>query len=163
MKKIESIAEMGAYAAERRAAGQTLGLVTTMGALHLGQEELIRAATKQADVVIVSIFVNPLQFGPNETIANYPRSFAEDLKLCEACGVQCVFAPAETEFYPRGYSTFVTEEILAKPLCGLSRPAHFRGVATLMVKLFSIIRPHYAFFGQKTAQRAAVVRKISED
>jgi pantoate--beta-alanine ligase len=163
MKKIESIAEMVAFAAELRAAGKTIGLVPTMGALHAGQEALMRTATVKADAVIVSLFVNPLQFGPSEVAAKYPRSLAADLKLCEAAGADCVFVPAEEEMFPRGYSTFVTEEIIAKPLCGPSRPTHFRGVSTVMVKLFTIIRPHFAFFGQKTAQQAAVVRKVSAD
>jgi pantoate--beta-alanine ligase len=163
MKKIESASEMSALAAQIRAEGKTIALVPTMGALHAGQEGLIRAAAAKADRVIVAIFVNPLQFGPNEAIANYPRSFPEDVALCKAAGAHIVFAPPTEEIFPRGYSTFVTEEILAKPLCGPSRPAHFRGVATLMAKLFNLTRPHYAFFGQKTAQRAAVVRKISED
>ena len=163
MKKIESIAEMAALAAELRASGKIIGLVSTMGALHAGQEALIRAAAAKADAVVVSIFVNPLQFGPNEVIANYPRRFADDIRACEAGGAFCVFAPTEEEMLPRGYSTFVSEEILSKPLCGASRAAYFRGVLTLTAKLFNVIRPHYAFFGQKTAQRAAVVRKMAED
>jgi pantoate--beta-alanine ligase len=163
LKKIESIAEMAELAAELRAAGKTIGLVSTMGALHAGQEALIRVAAAKADAVIVSIFVNPLQFGPSEVIANYPRSLADDLKLCKAAGAFCVFAPTEEEMLPRGYSTFVSEEILSKPLCGASRTGYFRGVLTLTAKLFTVIRPHYAFFGQKTAQRAAVVRKMAED
>jgi pantoate--beta-alanine ligase len=163
MKKIESAAEMAALAAELRAAGKTVGLVSTMGALHAGQESLIRAAVEKADAIVVSIFVNPLQFGPNEVIANYPRRFADDIRLCESAGAHCVFAPPEEEMLPRGFSTFVTEEILSKPLCGASRTAYFRGVTTVMAKLFNIVRPHFAFFGQKTAQRAAVVRKMAED
>jgi pantoate--beta-alanine ligase len=163
MTKIESIAEMTAFSSGLRAAGKTIGLVSTMGALHAGQEALIRAATKRADAVVVSIFVNPLQFGPNEFIANYPRRFADDIRLCEEAGAACVFAPAEEEMLPRGFSTFVTEEILSKPLCGATRPGYFRGVTTVTAKLFNIVRPHFAFFGQKTAQRAAVVRKMAED
>jgi pantoate--beta-alanine ligase len=163
MKKIESIAEMTALAAEWRAAGTTIGLVPTMGALHAGREGLIRAAVAKADIAVVSIFVNPLQFGPSEIIAKYPRAFADDLRSCEAWGAQCVFAPAEEEMLPRGFSTFVTEEIISKPLCGASRAAYFRGVTTISAKLFNIVRPHYAFFGQKTAQRAAVVRKMATD
>ncbi len=154
---------MRMVAAQWRAAGKSLALVPTMGALHAGQEALIRAAATQADVVIVSTFVNPLQFAPNELIAKYPRSFDEDLKLCERCGAAIVFAPATEEIFPRGYSTYVTEEVLSKPLCGQSRPSHFRGVATLTAKLFNIILPRYVYFGQKTAQRAAVVRKMAAD
>jgi pantoate--beta-alanine ligase len=163
MKVIETALEMSARSAQVRAGGKTIALVSTMGALHAGKTGLIRAAAAKADVVIVAIFVNPLQFGPSEAIANYPRSLPEDIALCEEAGAHIVFTPSEGEIFPTGYSTFVTEDILAKPLCGGSRPAHFRGVATLMVKLFNLTRPNYVFFGQKTAQRAAVVRKVSDD
>lgn len=163
MKIIESMPEMQALAAELKMAGKKIALVPTQGALHAGQEALIRAAVQQADVVIVSIFVNPLQFGPNELVAKYPRSFAQDVDLCEACGATMVFAPKEADFYPRGFSTLVTEDAMAKPLCGPSRPGHFRGVATAMVKLFILVQPNFVFFGQKTAQRAAVVRKMAAD
>ena len=163
MQTIKTTTEMRTVAAQLRTAGKTIAIVPTMGALHAGQEALIRAAASQADVVIVSTFVNPLQFAPNELIANYPRSIEEDLKLCERCGAAIVFAPDAEEIFPRGYSTYVTEEVLSKPLCGQSRPAHFRGVATLTAKLLNIILPRYVYFGQKTAQRAAVVRKMMAD
>jgi pantoate--beta-alanine ligase len=163
MQKIESVSEMRSLAADLNAQGKTIALVATQGALHTGQEALIRAAVGTADVAVVSIFVNPLQFGPNEVIANYPRSFAEDVALCQRCGAHIVFAPAAEDIYPRGYSTFVTEDSTGKPLDGVSRPNHFRGVATLMAKLFNIVRPTHALFGQKTAQRAAVVRKMAAD
>lgn len=163
MQTITTTTEMQTVAAQLRAAGKTLALVPTMGALHSGQEALIQAAAARADIVIVSIVVNPLQFAPNELMAKYPRSFDADVKLCERCGAAIVFAPPAEEIYPRGFSTYVTEEVLSKPLCGQSRPAHFRGVATLSAKLFNIIRPQFAYFGQKTAQRAAVVRKMAAD
>jgi pantoate--beta-alanine ligase len=163
MKIIESASEMSARSAQLRAEGKTIALVPTMGAFHAGKTGLVRAAAARADVVIVVIFVNPLQFGPSEAIGNYPRSLGEDISLCDEAGAHLVFAPPVEEIFPVGYSTFVTEEILAKPLCGASRPAHFRGVATLMVKLFNLTHPHFVFFGQKTAQRAAVVRKVSDD
>jgi len=163
MKKIESAAEMSEMSAKLRAERKTIALVSTMGSLHAGQAALIRAAAAKADVVVVAIFVNPLQFSPNEAIAKYPRSLPEDLRLCEEAGAHVVFVPRDEEILPRGYSTFVSEEILAKPLCGLSRPGHFRGFATMIVKLFNLAHPNYAFFGQKTAQRAAVARKVSED
>lgn len=163
MKKIESAAEMSALSAKLRREGRTIALVSTMGALHAGQEALIRAAAARADVVVVSIFVNPLQFSPNEAIGRYPRSLPADLRLCELAGAHVVFAPPDGEMLPRGYSTFVAEEAIARPLCGLSRPGHFRGFATVAAKLFNLARPNYAFFGQKTAQRAAVARKVSED
>lgn len=163
MQKITSVSEMRSLAAQFHAQGKTVALVPTQGALHGGQEALIRAAAESAQVVIVSIFINPLQFGPNEVIANYPRSFAEDVALCERCGAHVVFAPVAADIYPKGYATYVTEDHTGKPLDGLSRPNHFRGVATLMAKLFNLIRPTQAFFGQKTAQRAAVVRKMAAD
>jgi len=163
MQKIESVSEMRAVAAQWKASGKTIALVPTMGALHAGQEALIRAAVQKAGAVIVSLFVNPLQFGPNEMMANYPRSMAEDLALCAACGAHAVFLPSVAEIYPRGYSTYISEEQVAKTLCGLSRPAHFRGVTTMMAIFFNLIHPDYAFFGQKTAQRAAIVRKMAVD
>ncbi|HEX2852925.1 MAG TPA: pantoate--beta-alanine ligase [Opitutaceae bacterium] len=163
MKKIESLSEMRSLAVELKAAGKRIALVPTQGALHAGQEALIRAAVANADVVVVSIFVNALQFGSNELVSNYPRSFEKDLELCETCGVQVVFAPKTEEFYPPGFSTLVTEDAIAKGLCGPSRPGHFRGVATVMAKLFILVQPDFAFFGQKTAQRAAVVRKMAAD
>ena len=163
MQKIQSVSEMRTLAAALKAQGKTIARVATQGALHAGQEALIRAAVATADVVVVSIFVNPLQFGPNEVIANYPRSFGEDVALCQRCGAHLVFAPAAEDLYPRGYSTFVSEDSAGKPLDGVSRPHHFRGVATLMAKLFNIVRPTHALFGQKTAQRAAVVRKMAAD
>ncbi len=163
MQTITTMADMRAAADQWRAAGRSIALVPTMGALHAGQEALIRAAAAKADIVVVSCFVNPLQFAPNELIANYPRSREEDVALCERCGATAVFVPSAEEIYPKGFSTYVTEETLSKPLCGPSRPAHFRGVATLMAILFNLVRPQYAFFGQKTAQRAAIVRKMAAD
>jgi len=163
MKKIESVAEMTVVAAELRAQGKTLALVPTMGALHAGQEALIRAAVAKAEVVVVSIFLNPLQFGPSELIERYPRTPAEDLALCEACGAHYVFAPPLEVMFPRGHASFVSEEAMSKPLCGASRPGHFRGVTTVMAKLFNIVRPNHVFFGQKTAQRAAVVRRMADE
>ena len=163
MLKIESVAEMRAYAVQMNTAGKRIALVPTQGALHAGQEALIRTAAQRADIVVVSIFVNPLQFPPNEIVARYPRSLEADLALCEQCGVHVAFVPAVEEMYPKGFATYVVEEHVAKPLDGVSRPTHFRGVTTVMAKLFNVIRPTFAFFGQKTAQRAAVVRKMAKD
>jgi pantoate--beta-alanine ligase len=163
MRTVEALSEITSLAAEWRAGGRTIGLVPTMGALHAGKEALVRAAAAQVDVAVVSIAVNPLQFGPNENPARYPRQLAEDLRICEAAGAACVFAPPEAALLPPGNSTYVAEESVAKPLCGASRPAHFRGVTTVTAKLFNLIRPHRAYFGQKTAQRAAVVRKMCAD
>ncbi len=163
MQKITTVAEMRSLTTELKKAGKKIALVATQGALHVGQEALIRAATARADVVIVSIFVNPLQFGRNEIVTSYPRSLDADLQLCEACGAHVAFAPSADEMYPRGYSTFITEEVIAKPLDGVSRPAHFRGIATITAKLFNLVRPDFAYFGEKTAQRAAVIRKMVHD
>ena len=163
MQKIESVSEMRSLAAQLKSPGRTLALVPTMGALHAGKEALIRAAVARADVTVVSLFVNPLQFGPNETMGNYPRTLAEDLQLCEAAGAHAVFLPSVTDMYPRGYSTYVSEERIAKTLCGLSRPAHFRGVTTMMANFFNLIHPDFVYFGQKTAQRAAIVRQTAAD
>ncbi len=163
MLKIESVSEMRAYAAQMHASGKKIALVPTQGALHAGQEALIRAAAHKADVVVVSIFVNPLQFPPNEIVARYPRSLESDLALCERCGAHVAFVPALEDIYPRGFSTYVVEDVVAKPLDGVSRPTHFRGVTTLMAKLCNIVHPDLAYFGQKTAQRAAVVRKMAMD
>ena len=163
MIQISSANEMRAFVADLRARGQTVALVPTMGALHPGKQALIRAAAAKADAAIVSLFVNPLQFGPNEALARYPRNPAEDLERCAACGAHAAFTPETAEVFPRGYNTFVTEESLSKSLCGPARPAHFRGVATLMVQFLNLMRPQSVYFGQKTAQRAAVVRKVAED
>ena len=163
MKKIAAVAEMIAVASAVRAQGQSVALVPTMGALHAGQEAMIRAAAAKADVVVVSIFLNPLQFGPNELLGLYPRSLEADLALCEASGAHYVFAPPLEMMFPRGHASFVNEEGTSKPLCGASRPGHFRGVTTVMAKLFNIVRPNFVFFGQKTAQRAAVVRRMAAE
>jgi pantoate--beta-alanine ligase len=163
MQKIETVSEMRSSAAEWKAQGKTIALVATQGALHTGQEALIRAAAARADIVVVSIFVNPLQFGANEPTEHYPRSLESDLKLCERCGAHVVFNPAAGEMYPKGYSTYVTEDVISRLLCGPSRPTHFRGVTTITAKLFHLIRPDFAYFGQKAVQRAAVVRKMAAD
>lgn len=163
MKKIEFASDLRTWADKLRNSGKTVALVPTMGALHPGKEALVRAAVKKADAVVVSIFVNPLQFSPNESIDRYPRRMDEDLRICEACKAQAVFIPPIEEMFPRGHATFVTEEAISRPLCGLSRPNHFRGVTTVTAKLLVLVRPDYAFFGQKSAQRAAVVRKMAHD
>src|SRR5690606_10178173 len=157
------VAEMRSEILRLKSEGKTIGLVATQGALHAGQEALIRAAAEKADVVVVSIFVNALQFPPNEITANYPRSLGEDLELCERLGVHVAFTPPAEDIYPKGFSTYVTEDATSRLLCGPSRPTHFRGVTTLMAKLFNVVRPDYAFFGQKAVQRAAVVRKMAND
>jgi pantoate--beta-alanine ligase len=149
--------------AQFRAAGKTLGLVPTMGALHAGHLSLVRAAQKSCDAVAVSIFVNPTQFGPKEDFASYPRVFEQDCQTLEAAGVDLVFAPPVEEMYPRGATTFVEVEGLSDRLDGASRPGHFRGVATVVAKLFHIFSPDIAFFGQKDAAQVAVLRRMVRD
>ena len=163
MQKITAVTEMQTLAEELRSKDQIIALVPTMGALHEGHLSLIRLASEQADTVVVSIFVNPTQFGPSEDFQKYPRDLERDLKLCEEAGADLVFAPAVEEMYPKGYSTYITEEFVAKPLEGVSRPSHFRGVTTIVAKLFNIVRPDLAVFGQKDAQQVAVIKKMVHD
>ena len=163
MQVIASIFDMQSTAENLRSKDRLIGLVPTMGALHEGHLSLIRLAKERADTVIVSIFVNPTQFGPSEDFANYPRDLGRDVDLCEKAGADLVFTPAVEEMYPKGYSTYVSEELISKPLCGVSRPTHFRGVTTVLAKLFNIVRPDLAVFGQKDAQQVAVVKKMVND
>lgn len=163
MQIIRSVSEMQALAEELRAKGQLIGLVPTMGALHEGHLSLIRQAAERADAVVVSIFVNPTQFAPNEDFTKYPREFEADAAKCEAAGATHIFAPGNEDIYPKGFSTYITEEHVAKPLEGQSRPTHFRGVTTVVAKLFNICRPDLAIFGQKDAQQVAVIKKMVAD
>jgi pantoate--beta-alanine ligase len=163
MQVIASIFDMQSTAENLRSKDRLIGLVPTMGALHDGHLSLIRLAKERADTVIVSVFVNPTQFGPNEDFANYHRDLPRDVELCEKAGADLVFAPTVEEMYPKGYSTYVTEEAISKPLCGISRPIHFRGVTTIVAKLFNIVRPDLAVFGQKDAQQVAVIKKMVND
>ena len=140
-----------------------VGLVPTMGALHRGHLSLFDAAREECDVVVASVFVNPAQFAPQEDFARYPRDEARDLRLAEETGVDVVFMPSVDELYPAGFQTWVDVEKLSKPLEGLFRPGHFRGVATVCCKLFNIVRPQRAYFGQKDAQQAAVIRRMVRD
>jgi pantoate--beta-alanine ligase len=160
MLVVRTIAEARAALRELRAAGKTIGLVPTMGALHAGHHSLVRAAQAQTDAVAVSLFVNPTQFGPKEDFGKYPRTFEADCALLEAEGVALLFAPAADEIYPVGASTFVDVEGVSNRLDGASRPGHFRGVATVVAQLFHIIQPDKAFFGQKDAAQVAVLRKM---
>ncbi len=140
----------------------TVSLVPTMGALHAGHLSLLSPA-READRVVVSIFVNPTQFGPHEDLQRYPRPLEQDLSLLTARGVDAVFLPSASEIYPEGYRTFVTVDDLSSRLCGVSRPGHFRGVATVVLKLFNIVRPHRAVFGQKDAQQTVILRRMVRD
>jgi pantoate--beta-alanine ligase len=146
--------------------GQKIALVPTMGALHQGHQALITRARDLADVVVVSIFVNPLQFGPQEDLAAYPRPLQQDLALCEKLGVDVVFAPDAQEMYPGGMAqvtTVVPPSEITGLYCGAFRPRHFVGVATVVLKLFNMLRPHVAIFGEKDAQQLAVIRKVVQD
>lgn len=163
MQTIATVSEMQAFARDRRAEGKTIGLVPTMGALHEGHLDLVRIAAARADIVVVSIFVNPTQFAPSEDFSRYPRELEADLEKAASAGAHLVFAPAPEEIYPRGYSTFIAEEHVARPLEGVSRPTHFRGVTTVVAKLFLICQPTFAVFGQKDAQQVAVLRKMTTD
>jgi pantoate--beta-alanine ligase len=148
---------------QARNEGKTVGFVPTMGALHVGHGALMDAAAARCDVVVVSIFVNPTQFGPGEDFEEYPRPLEKDLVICEEHGVGAVFAPGPAEMYPRENLTWVTVEKLTEGLCGRFRPGHFRGVATVCAKLFNIVGPNVAFFGQKDAQQAVVIRRMVAD
>lgn len=163
MQIIQTITEMQSLAIALRTQGKLIGLVPTMGALHEGHLRLIDIAKQRADVVIVSIFVNPTQFGANEDFAKYPRTLEADAAACEKRGADIIFAPKKDDIYPPGYSTYVTEERLSKGLCGISRPGHFRGVSTVVNLLFNITRPDFAVFGQKDAQQVAVIKKMVAD
>jgi pantoate--beta-alanine ligase len=163
MLVVRTIVEARQVCARFRAAGKTLGLVPTMGALHEGHLSLVNAAQKSCDAVAVSIFVNPTQFGPKEDFSSYPRVFEQDCQTLEAAGVDVVFAPSVEEMYPPSASTFVEVEGLSDRLDGASRPGHFRGVATVVSKLFHIFAPDVAFFGQKDAAQVAVLRRMVRD
>ncbi len=150
--------------AERlRKTGKTIGFVPTMGYLHEGHLSLVRIARERADVVIMSIFVNPTQFGPNEDFERYPRDFEKDVKLAKQVGVDILFYPSKEEMYARDYLTYVNVEQITEELCGASRPGHFRGVATVCTKLFHAVKPHYAVFGQKDAQQVAMLKQMVRD
>lgn len=148
---------------EWKKAGLSVGLVPTMGYLHEGHKSLIDAARKDNDRVVVSIFVNPMQFGPNEDLASYPRDLEKDAKLCEEAGVDLIFHPQPEEMYEQGFCTYVDMNGLTTELCGKSRPIHFRGVQTVVLKLFHITTPDRAYFGQKDAQQLAVVKRMVRD
>lgn len=160
---VHTIAEVREWVDGARRAGCSVGFVPTMGALHEGHADLIRASVTEQDVTIVSIFVNPLQFGPNEDLDRYPRTLAEDTEVVAACGADLIFAPSASEMYPGEQLTFIDVEGITAGLCGASRPGHFRGVATVVAKLFNIVQPDVAYFGQKDAQQVAVIERMVRD
>jgi pantoate--beta-alanine ligase len=159
----KTINEMRIASGAARRGGRRLGLVPTMGALHEGHLSLVRAAKACCNVVAVSIFVNPAQFGPNEDLAKYPRTFERDCELLAKESVELVFAPSVEEMYPNGAVTWVTVEELSEKLDGRSRPGHFRGVTTVVSKLFHVVQPKFAFFGQKDAAQVAIIRRMVRD
>jgi pantoate--beta-alanine ligase len=170
MRIVTSVAAMQRLARQWQRRGQRIGFVPTMGYLHAGHLSLVRAARRRvgkAGKVVVSIYVNPTQFGPKEDLSRYPRNFARDHKLCRAAGVDVVFAPRDAEMYPGAadgnYSTYVVEEKLSRSMEGASRPTHFRGVTTVVAKLFNIVLPEVAVFGQKDFQQAAIIKRMVRD
>lgn len=163
MQKIDKINDMRAAAAALRPAGRRVALIPTAGALHAGHASLIRLARETGAAVVVSAFVNPLQFGPSEDLAKYPRTPSSDVLLCEKESVDLLFTPSVEEMYPRGFSTHLQEEVISKHLCGIARPALFRGMLTCWLKLFNIVRPDTVVMGEKDAQQVAVVRKAAAD
>ena len=163
MKTVDNIQEMKILSAKIRAEGQSIGLVPTMGFLHEGHLSLVQVSLKKADVTVVSIFVNPSQFEPGEDFNDYPRDLVQDSLRLEKEGVDYLFAPSVKEMFPEGYKTYVEVHELQEGLCGLSRPGHFRGVCTVVMKLFNIVQPNKAFFGQKDAQQAVILKRMVKD
>lgn len=163
MKIAETIQEVRNQVKEWRKEGLSVGLVPTMGYLHEGHKSLIDKAVEENDRVVVSVFVNPIQFGPGEDLASYPRDLERDAALCEQAGANLIFHPADGEMYFDDFCTFVDMDDLTKGLCGKTRPTHFRGVCTVVSKLFHIVAPDRAYFGQKDAQQLAVIRRMVRD
>jgi pantoate--beta-alanine ligase len=163
VKTIENISRMSTFVKMMKKEGKSIGLVPTMGYLHEGHLSLVKAAKKHTDVVIMSIFVNPIQFGPKEDFEKYPRDLKHDEEMAREAGVDVIFYPSLKDMYPEGYATYVTVERLTGNLCGGSRSGHFRGVATVVTKLFNIVKPEVAYFGQKDMQQAMMVKKMASD
>jgi len=163
VKTVDSVARMSTLAKMLKKEGKSIGLVPTMGYLHDGHLSLVKTAKKHADVVVMSIFVNPAQFCPGEDFEKYPRDFKRDEERARSAGADIVFYPSVKDMYPDGYATYVAVEKLTDTLCGASRPGHFRGVTTVVAKLFGIVKPDIAYFGQKDAQQAIVIKKMTED
>ena len=163
MKVSTTIAEVRSQVKEWKRQGLAVGLVPTMGYLHEGHQSLIARAARENDRVVVSVFVNPIQFGPSEDLESYPRDFERDCTLCEKTGADLVFHPEASEMYAEDFCTYVDMDRLTKGLCGASRPVHFRGVCTVVSKLFHIVTPDRAYFGQKDAQQLAVIKRMVRD
>ena len=163
MQKLYSSQEIKNLSLKWQHSSQKVGFVPTMGNLHEGHLSLIKEAKRQCDQVVVSVFVNPVQFGPNEDFKEYPRNQASDIKLCQQTGVDFLWFPKEDQIYPNGFSTYAQEEDLSRFLCGKSRQDHFRGVCTVLVVLFNLVRPHKVFLGQKDAQQTLIVKRMIKD
>jgi len=163
MKFFKTISELKSELKNIRKEGKTVGLVPTMGFLHEGHLSLAKASSEENDITVMSIFVNPTQFGPNEDFESYPRDLSRDMRLAEEAGVDIIFAPTSEEMYPEGFNTFVDVYGITEKMCGKSRLGHFRGVCTVVNKLFNIVEPDRAYFGQKDAQQAAVIKKMVKD
>ena len=163
MRLIRTVSEMQATAKSLRNDGTVIGFVPTMGALHEGHLSLIRAAKQNSDKTVISIFVNPTQFSPSEDLNNYPEDLKSDEKLAGENGVDIIFCPSVEEMYPDGFGSLITVESVSEILEGKSRPTHFRGVTTIVNKLFNIVKPHQVFFGQKDAQQTVVIKKMVRD
>lgn len=163
MKIVKTISEVRNEVKIWKKQGLSIGLVPTMGYLHEGHKSLIERAHKENDIVVVSDFVNPVQFGPNEDLATYPRDLERDAKLCEEAGAALLFNPESEEMYFKDFCTYVNMEVLSEELCGKTRPTHFRGVCTVVSKLFNIVTPDRAYFGQKDAQQLAIIKRMVRD
>lgn len=163
MRVVEKIKDVRATVKEWKAKGLKVGFVPTMGYLHEGHESLIKKASEENDRVVVSIFVNPIQFGPKEDLSTYPRDLDRDSKVCKSAGADIIFHPENEEMYFKDFSTFVDMNGLTAELCGKSRPTHFRGVCTVVTKLFNIVAPDRAYFGEKDAQQLAVIKRMVRD
>jgi pantoate--beta-alanine ligase len=163
MRIIRTVKEMHSYSESFRKAGKTLSLVPTMGFLHEGHLSLMREAKKKSDVLVVSVFVNPIQFGPGEDYDAYPRNFERDREMVEAIGCDCIYAPKVSEMYPDGYQTSVQVDKVIKNLCGTTRPTHFNGVTTVVAKLFNAVKPHLSIFGEKDFQQLIVIKRMVFD
>jgi pantoate--beta-alanine ligase len=163
MQQYTQITEIKEYLRKQQSGGARIGLVPTMGYLHEGHLSLIRRAVRENDITVVSIFVNPIQFGPNEDLAKYPRDLEKDLKLIQETGAAVVFIPSTDEMYGADFQTYIRVEKITKTLCGASRPGHFQGVTTVVSKLFHIVRPDQAYFGQKDVQQALVIKKMVQE
>ena len=163
LKVINSIKEMQTYSESLRLLGKKIAFVPTMGYFHEGHLELMREARKMADCVVVSIYVNPTQFGPKEDLSKYPRDFDRDFNMAESVNADVIFFPPDNEMYPANYQTYINVERVTQNLCGISRPTHFRGVTTICLKLFNIVKPHFAIFGKKDFQQYIAIKRMVTD